>query len=153
MTLAYLGLGSNVGDRERHLAEARRLLAVHGARPLRESAVRETEPYGVTRQPLFLNQVVEVEWPGRARELLAAVKAVEAAVGRTPTYRWGPREIDVDILLFGEETVDEPDIVVPHPGLFEREFVFRPLGELRPDLVPRDLIHGRAGTRPPLETE
>ena len=82
MTVAYLGLGSNVGDRERHLAEARRLLAVHGARPLRESAVRETEPHGVTGQPRFLNQVVEVEWPGGARELLAAARAVEAI--RTP---------------------------------------------------------------------
>lgn len=148
MTLAYLGLGSNVGDRERHLAEARRLLAVHGARLLRESAVRETEPHGVTGQPRFLNQVVEVEWPGGARELLAAAKAVEATAGRTPSYRWGPREIDVDILLFGEETVDEPDLVIPHPGLFEREFVLGPLAELRPDLVP-----GRRpiGARPPLE--
>ena len=153
MTLAYLGLGSNVGDRERHLAEARRLLAAHGARPLRDSVVRETEPYAVTGQPRFLNQVVEVEWPGGARELLTAAKAVEAAVGRTSTYRWGPREIDVDILLFGEETVDEPDLVIPHPGLFEREFVFRALGELRPDLVPRDLIRRRVGARPPLETE
>ena len=153
MTVAYLGLGSNVGDRERHLAEARRLLAVHGARPLRESAVRETEPYGVTGQPRFLNQVVEVEWPGRARELLAAAKAVEAAVGRTPSYRWGPREIDVDILLFGEETVDEPDLVIPHPGLFEREFVLGPLAELRPDLVSRDPVRRRVGARPPLDTE
>jgi 2-amino-4-hydroxy-6-hydroxymethyldihydropteridine diphosphokinase len=140
MTIAYLGLGANVGDRERNLAEARRLLAERGARPLRESSVRETEPFGVTDQPRFLNQVIEVDWPGGPRELLAAAQAVEAAVGRTPTYRWGPREIDVDILLFGEESVDDRDLVIPHPGLWERDFVLGPLSELRADLA--------AGARP-----
>ncbi len=135
MTVAYLALGANVGDRERSLAEARRLLAERGVRLLRESTVRETEPFGVTEQPRFLNQVLEVEWAGRPRELLAAAQAVEAAVGRTPTYRWGPREIDVDILLFGEEAVSDPDLVIPHPGLWQRDFVLGPLGELRPDLV------------------
>jgi len=135
MTIAYLGLGSNVGDRDGRLAEARRHLGQRGVRVLRESAVRETEPFGVTGQPRFLNQVVEVEWDGTPRELLAAAKAVEAAVGRTPTYRWGPREIDVDVLLFGDVSVAEPDLVIPHPGLWERDFVTGPLGELRPDLV------------------
>ena len=137
MTVAYLGLGTNLGDREGHLAQARRRLAERGARLLRESAVRETEPFGVTGQPRFLNQVIEVEWHGSARELLDVAKAVEAAVGRTPSYRWGPREIDVDILLFGDEVIDEPDLTVPHPGLGERDFVREPLAELRPDLVPR----------------
>ena len=137
MTLAYLGLGSNLGDRERNLAEARRLLREVGARLLRQSDIHETEPFGVTDQPRFLNQVAEVEWTGGPRELLEAVKAVERAVGRTPGYRWGPREIDVDILLFGCQRVDDPDLVIPHPGLFEREFVLRPLAELRPDLSRR----------------
>ena len=137
MTVAYLALGANVGDRARNLAEARRGLAERGVRILRESAVRETEPFGVTDQPRFLNQVVEVEWRGGPRELLDATRAVEAAVGRTPTYRWGPREIDVDILLFGDESVSEPDLAIPHPGLWERDFVLEPLGELRPDLVER----------------
>lgn len=137
MTLAYLGLGSNLGDRETNLERARRLLAERGARVLRTSRVRETEPFGVTDQPRFLNQVLEVEWPGSARQLLAAAKAVEAAIGRTPSYRWGPREIDVDILLFGDEQVAEPDLVIPHPGLWTRDFVLAPLGELRPDLVRR----------------
>ena len=135
MTLAYLGLGSNLGDRERHLEDALRLLDEAGARVLRASRVHETEPFGVTDQPRFLNQVVEVEWPRGPRELLEAAKAVEAAVGRRPTYRWGPREIDIDILLFGSESLDEPDLVIPHPGLYEREFVLGPLAELRPDLV------------------
>jgi len=135
MTLAYLGLGSNLGDRERNLGEARRLLEEAGARVLRASAVHETEPFGVIDQPRFLNQVVEVEWRRGPRELLGAVKAVETAAGRKPTYRWGPREIDVDILLFGSETVDEPDLMIPHPGLYERDFLLRPLAELRPDLA------------------
>jgi 2-amino-4-hydroxy-6-hydroxymethyldihydropteridine diphosphokinase len=135
VTIAYLGLGSNVGDRAHHLAEARRLLADQGVRLLRESAVRETEPFGVADQPRFLNQVLEVEWSGRPRDLLEAARAVESAVGRTPTRRWGPREIDVDLLLFGDESVDEPDLVVPHAGLWERDFVLTPLAELRPDLV------------------
>jgi 2-amino-4-hydroxy-6-hydroxymethyldihydropteridine diphosphokinase len=135
VTVAYLALGANVGDRAHNLAEARRLLSERGARPLRESSVRETEPFGVTDQPRFLNQVIEVDWAGGPRALLAAAKAVEAAVGRTPTYRWGPREIDVDILLFGDESVADPDLVIPHPGLRQRDFVLGPLAELRPDLV------------------
>lgn len=134
-TIVYLGLGSNLGDRRRSLAEARRLLAERGARLLRASEVRETEPFGVTEQPRFLNQVIEVEWDAGPRELLAAAKAVEAELGRTPTYRWGPREIDVDVLLFGDRSVDEPDLVIPHPGLWERDFVLGPLAELRPDLL------------------
>ena len=137
MTVAYLALGSNLGDRAAHLAAARRLLGARGARLLRESAVRETEPFGVTDQPRFLNQVLEVEWAGSARELLEAVRAVELAVGRRPTYRWGPREIDVDILLLGDLAVSEPDLVIPHPGLWERPFVLEPLAELRPDLARR----------------
>jgi 2-amino-4-hydroxy-6-hydroxymethyldihydropteridine diphosphokinase len=137
MTVAYLALGANVGDRARNIAEARRLLGERGARLLRESSVRETEPFGVTDQPRFLNQVIEVDWAGGPRALLDAAKGVEAAVGRTPTYRWGPREIDVDILLFGDESVADPDLVIPHPGLREREFMREPLAELRPDLVPR----------------
>jgi 2-amino-4-hydroxy-6-hydroxymethyldihydropteridine diphosphokinase len=136
MTRAYLALGSNLGDRRRQLAEARRLLARHGVRLLRESSVRETEPFGVTDQPAFLNQVLEVNWDGSARDLLAAAKAVEQEAGRTPTYRWGPRELDVDILLFGHETVAEGDLVIPHPGLRDRSFLRDLLGELEPNLVP-----------------
>jgi len=135
VTLAYLGLGSNVGDREAHLAEARRLIEEAGAHVLRASSVIETEPWGVAVQPRFLNQVLEVEWAGSARELLTAMKNVLHAVGRTPTYRWGPREIDVDILLFGEQRIEEPDLQVPHPRMWERDFVTRPLGELRPDIL------------------
>ncbi|TMC13398.1 MAG: 2-amino-4-hydroxy-6-hydroxymethyldihydropteridine diphosphokinase [Chloroflexi bacterium] len=134
MTLCYLALGSNLGDRSRHLEQARAELGARGVRVLRASSVQETEPFGVKEQPPFLNQVLEVDFEGTPRELLDAAKAVEAAVGRTETYRWGPREIDVDILLFDELTVAEEGLSIPHPGLAEREFVLAPLRELRPDL-------------------
>ena len=97
--------------------------------------MRETEPFGVRDQPFFLNQVLEVEWEGTPRQLLEAAKAVEAAVGRTETYRWGPREIDVDILLFDDLKVAEDGLTIPHPGLAERSFVREPLAELRPDIL------------------
>lgn len=134
MTLAYLGLGSNLGDRAAHLAMARALLEEHGVRILRQSSVVETEPWGVAEQPRFLNQVVEAEWERSPRALLEAAKAVEAAIGRSRTYRWGPREIDVDVLLVGDEAIHEPDLQIPHPRMFERDFVMGPLRELRPDI-------------------
>jgi len=135
VTVCYLALGSNLGDRGKYLERARAELASRGARILRESSVHETEPFGVLDQPRFLNQVLEVEWPGSPRELLVAAKAVEAAVGRQETYRWGPREIDVDILLFDDLTVCEEGLTIPHPGLAEREFIRAPLRELRPDIL------------------
>lgn len=130
MTTAYLGLGSNVGRRERNLSAARRRLRQKGARILRQSRVLETEPWGVTDQPRFLNQVVEVDWRGSPRSLLKVAKAVEREGGRRPTRRWGPRVIDVDILLFGTEHVDRPDLRIPHPRIAERSFVMEGLQEL-----------------------
>jgi 2-amino-4-hydroxy-6-hydroxymethyldihydropteridine diphosphokinase len=135
VTVCYLALGSNLGDREAYLARARSELEARGARILRESTVHETEPFGVVDQPPFLNQVLEVDWQGSPRELLLAAKAVETAVGRQETYRWGPREIDVDILLFDDLTVREEGLTIPHPGLQGREFVRAPLRELRPDIL------------------
>lgn len=95
----------------------------------------ETAPYGVPDQPDFLNQVLEVEWEAEPRRLLEVAKEVEAVVGRRPSRRWGPREIDVDILLFGDLELSEPDLVIPHPGLRVRAFVRRSLAELRPDIL------------------
>jgi 2-amino-4-hydroxy-6-hydroxymethyldihydropteridine diphosphokinase len=129
-TVAYLGLGSNLGRRARNLSAARRRLRQKGARILRQSRVIETEPWGDTDQPRFLNQVVEVEWAGTARQLLAAAKAAEREGGRTPTRRWGPRVIDVDILLFGDERISEDGLKVPHPGISQRPFVLESLREL-----------------------
>ena len=130
MTIAYLGLGSNLGRRDRNLSAARRRLRQKGARILRQSRVIETEPWGVADQPRFLNQVVEVEWTGSPRKLLAAAKAVEREGGRKPARRWGPRAIDIDILLFGKERVSEPDLQIPHPRISERTFVTAGLQEL-----------------------
>lgn len=97
---------------------------------LRQSRVIETEPWGVADQPRFLNQVLEVEWGGTPRELLKAAKAVEREGGRRPTRRWGPRVIDVDILLFGRQKVQETDLQIPHPRIAERPFVLAGLSEL-----------------------
>ena len=134
MTRAHLVLGSNVGDREGHLALARELIG-RRARITALSAVRETPPFGVLDQPPFLNQALEVEWEGSPRSLLEASKEVEREVGRTRTRRWGPREIDVDVVLFGAEVVSEPGLEIPHPGLAERRFVLEPLLEIDPDLT------------------
>ena len=137
MTIAYLGLGSNLGRRSRNLSAARRRLRQKGTRILRQSRVIETEPWGVADQPRFLNQVVEVDWPGTPRQLLKAVKQVEAEGGREPTRRWGPRVIDVDILLFGEKRLNQRDLVVPHPRIGEREFVRESLAELGVKFPPK----------------
>ena len=130
MTTAYIGLGTNLGRRTRNLSAARRRLRQRGARILRQSRVIETEPWGVTDQPRFLNQVIEVDWTGSARQLLRATKEVEQEGGRKPARRWGPRVIDLDILLFGSERINQRDLVVPHPRIAEREFVQESLREL-----------------------
>jgi len=130
MTTVYLGLGSNLGSRARNLSAARRRLREKGFRVLRQSRVLETKPWGVSDQPTFLNQVVEGEWQGTPRALLRAAKEVEREGGRRPTRRWGPRVIDVDVLLFGDERVRQPDLVIPHPRIAERPFVLRSLREL-----------------------
>jgi 2-amino-4-hydroxy-6-hydroxymethyldihydropteridine diphosphokinase len=131
LTTAYLGLGSNLGRRSRNLSAARRRLRHKGARILRQSRVIETEPWGVAEQPRFLNQVIELDWAGTPRQLLKAAKEVEAEGGRKPTRRWGPRVIDVDILLFGDLRLEQRDLVIPHPRIGERDFVRKSLAELR----------------------
>jgi 2-amino-4-hydroxy-6-hydroxymethyldihydropteridine diphosphokinase len=129
VTVAYLGLGSNLGRRARNLSAARRRLRQQGARILRQSRVIETEPWGDKDQARFLNQVVEVEWIGTARRLLTAAKAVEREGGRKPSRRWGPRVIDVDLLIFGDQRISDDDLEVPHPGI-SRPFLLESLREL-----------------------
>lgn len=134
MTRAYLGLGSNLGDRLEHLRTAVRLLGERGARLVRSSRVYETDPVGgPPAQPDYLNAVIEVEWDGSARELLEACLAAEEELGRVRADRWGPRTIDVDVLTFGREEIDEPGFEVPHPRMHERGFVLIPLLELDAD--------------------
>jgi 2-amino-4-hydroxy-6-hydroxymethyldihydropteridine diphosphokinase len=130
LTIAYLGLGTNLGRRDRNLSAARRRLRQKGARILRQSRVIETEPWGVLEQPRFLNQVLEIDWVGTARQLLRTAKTVEREGGRRATRRWGPRVIDVDILLFDSQHIAEPGLQVPHPRIRERDFVLEGLAEL-----------------------
>jgi len=130
VTVVFLGLGSNLGTRARNLSAARRRLRQKGVRIVRQSRVIETEPWGLTDQPRFLNQVVIGEWEGTPRQLLRAAKEVEREGGRTPSPRWGPRTIDIDILFFGDERIDLPDLVVPHPRIGVRPFVLESLREL-----------------------
>jgi len=128
MTLAYIGLGSNLGDRESLIRRAAELIGA-----TRLSEVRETEPWGYTHQPRFLNAVAEIETELSPRRLLDYLLDVEARLGRERIGpKWGPRTIDLDLLLYGDETVDEPGLVVPHPRLLEREFVLEPLADLVP---------------------
>jgi 2-amino-4-hydroxy-6-hydroxymethyldihydropteridine diphosphokinase len=131
MTLAYVGLGSNLGDREGAIRRAAGLI-----RARRLSNLFETEPWGVTDQPLFLNAVAELETDEGPHELLDRLLAVERELGRVRDgTRWGPRTIDLDLLVYGSETLDEPRLTLPHPRMHERLFVLEPLAELAPDLA------------------
>ena len=132
MTTVFLGLGSNLGDRKRNIAQAVGLLSQQlSIRKL--SMVYETDPVGVTEQPRFLNVVVEGATQSSPRELLATTQEIERRVGRRPTFRWGPRVIDIDILLYGDQTINEADLITPHPRMRERKFVLVPLCEIAPD--------------------
>jgi 2-amino-4-hydroxy-6-hydroxymethyldihydropteridine diphosphokinase len=134
MSMAYLGLGSNLGDRHYNLVSAVAALdRTPGIRVTRVSSFRATPPYGVQDQPEFLNGVVEIETDLGPPALLAAVKAIETALGRVPTYRWGPRVIDIDILLYDRLRWESPELTIPHPGILERPFVIEPLAELAPE--------------------
>jgi 2-amino-4-hydroxy-6-hydroxymethyldihydropteridine diphosphokinase len=141
---AYVGLGSNLGDRE---GTIRRAVGLVGERPgidvVAVSTLRETDPVGFEDQPRFLNGAVALEVDLTPRALLDELLAVERELGRDRAReaRWGPRTIDLDLLLYGEETVEEPGLTVPHPRLVERQFVLEPLHELEPDLT---LPDGRA---------
>ena len=137
MTRAFVGLGANLGDRERTLREAVTALAAEdGVDVVAVSTLRETEPVGVGDQPLYLNGAAELETTLTARELLDRLLAVEQRFGRVRVPgRHAPRTLDLDLLLYGEEVVDEPGVTVPHPRLHDRRFVLEPLAELAPGLV------------------
>jgi 2-amino-4-hydroxy-6-hydroxymethyldihydropteridine diphosphokinase len=133
--VAYIGLGSNLGEREANLRAALERLSELG--PLRVSSVRETDPVGVADQPKFLNAGAELETDLSPQELLARLLEIERELGRerSSETRWGPRTLDLDLLLYGQETIDAPGLTVPHPRLAERRFALEPLHELAPDLV------------------
>ncbi len=135
--VCYLGLGSNLGDRLAALTQALELLnAAPGLRPTACSSIYETEPWGVAEQPRFLNLVAGYETALPPAELLALCQRIESQIGRTPTYRWGPRRIDLDILLYGSQIISSltPDLQIPHPRLSQRAFVLVPLAEIAPHI-------------------
>lgn len=132
----YLGLGSNVGDRLGHLTQALRLLAEREETLITGwSSVYETEPVGYTNQPYFLNMAVELETKLSPEHLLAATREIECNQGRVREIHWGPRTLDIDILLYGDRVYADENLVIPHPRMTERAFVMIPLAELSPGLV------------------
>ncbi len=151
---AFLGVGSNEGDRWGHLAQAARALSTApGVALLRASSVWETAPVGPP-QPHYLNAALEVETGLAPVELLRLLQRVEAAAGRVRRERWGPRTLDLDLLLYGEERIDEPGLQVPHPAMPERAFALAPLAELCPEQrVPGTdrTVAALLGACPPLE--
>jgi 2-amino-4-hydroxy-6-hydroxymethyldihydropteridine diphosphokinase len=135
----FIGLGTNVGeDLERNLRDG---LEAIGALPqtkvVRVSSFLSTAPWGVTNQPRFLNAVAEIRTQLEPLPLLGALKQLESELGRVPTFRWGPRAIDFDIILYGERVVELPGLKIPHPGYKDREFVMTPLLEIAPDVARR----------------
>ncbi len=132
----YLGLGSNIGDRRANLAEALQHLGqLPAIEIVKTSSIYETAPVGPRDQPDFFNQVVQAEVTCSPRQLLELLQKIEQDMGRVRRRRWGERIIDIDILLYGDETMDEPDFQIPHPQMLARQFVLVPLAEIAPDLV------------------
>jgi len=129
----YLGLGSNLGDRQANLARALKLL---GERLHIElvSSLYETEPVDYTEQPLFLNAICRAQTELGPMQLLSLVKGIEASLGRVPSFPNAPRPIDIDIIFYGDRVMETPDLTIPHPRLEERAFVLIPLLEVAPDL-------------------
>ena len=135
VAIAYLSLGSNIGDRERHLGRAIELMEQHGIIVKKRSSLYDTEPWGEHNQPRFLNMAVEIETELEPKALLRVLKSVETEAGREKSFKWGPRIVDLDILLYNYIILNEDALKIPHPLMHEREFVLRPLHEIAPDVM------------------
>ena len=136
MSYAYLGLGSNVGDRETQLNQAIHILnEIEGINVTQTSLIYETDPVGYVEQPQFLNQCIEIQTTLTPRDLLNACLETEQQLHRVRDIRWGPRTLDVDILLFDKQIINEGDLVIPHPRMLERSFVLIPLNDIAPDFT------------------
>lgn len=134
MSVAYIGIGSNVGKRKENCYRALTLLKQQCINITKMSSFHETEPWGYENQPLFLNMVIEAETELGPRELLKTLQKIEKTLGREKFFKWGPRAIDLDILLFDNMTVQGNDLMIPHPLMHIREFVLKPLCEIAPAL-------------------
>ena len=135
MSIAYIALGSNLGDKEKNLRRAIMLLLQQGIDVEKVSSFISTEPYGVTDQPQFLNAVCRVSTSLAPLALLDVLLATELAMGRVRLRHWGERNIDLDLLLYEDVVIDEPRLRLPHPDMQNRDFVLLPLAEIAPELV------------------
>lgn len=136
MVHVFLGLGSNVGDRARNLFSAHdHIITTKGIQPLRLSRFYETAPIGGPSQPMFLNAVLSMETVLSPHQLLDRFQSIETAMGRIRSVKWGPRNIDIDILLYGDEIVDDQQLKIPHPLMHTRLFVLEPFVEIAPGVV------------------
>ena len=131
----FLLLGSNLGDRPQVLAAAREAIAQQAASITRQSAIYETAPWGITDQPAFLNQVLEISTSLLPEDLLRIILNIEHDLGRVRYERWGARVIDIDILYFGQTIMDSARLTLPHPRIQDRRFVLAPLAEIAPDFI------------------
>lgn len=133
---AYISIGGNMGDRGFHLEESRRRLSMHPEiQILKESGVYETKPWGLTDQPDFWNQVLEIETSLSPLSLLEACQNIENSLGRVRNIRWGPRTIDIDLLSYDNKEWKDERLILPHPRMGQREFVLAPLREIAPDYI------------------
>jgi 2-amino-4-hydroxy-6-hydroxymethyldihydropteridine diphosphokinase len=135
MANAYIGIGSNIGNRQENCREAVRMLAENGLIVRQQSSLVETEPWGVADQSRFINMAVEVETDATPEQLLVILKKIEENMGRTNAIRWGPRVIDLDILFYDDLILDADGLIIPHPLLHERNFVLIPLAEIAPKKI------------------
>lgn len=135
MATVYIGIGSNLGDKRGNCRQAVELLRRRGVRVLKESSLHETKPWGGEGQPDFINMTVEAETDLPPQEFLFLVKSIEKEIGRKEGVRWGPRLVDLDILLYDGLVLEEPGLTIPHPLMHLRGFVLRPLAEIAPDVM------------------
>lgn len=138
MAICYIGLGSNLGNRRENIKRAIALLKKNqGLKVKKVSRIIETKPVGYLRQPKFLNGVIKIETGLSPQELLKELKGVEKKMGRKKALRFGPRAIDLDILLYGQKKIKQRGLTIPHPRMLKRDFVMRPLSEIAPVVVKR----------------
>ena len=134
MATAYIGIGSNLGNRHENCLRAIELLQRKQVIATKLSSLYETEPWGMKDQPRFINMAIQIETSLEPSELLTVLKEIEKEIGREKSSKWEPRTIDLDILLFDDIILNEDNLTIPHPLMHERDFVLRPLCEIAPDI-------------------
>ena len=135
MSIAYIGIGSNLGNREENCQKAIALLIEKNIKITKRSSLYEIEAWGVKEQPRFINMAVEIETNLEPAELLKVIKEIENSMGRREGIRWGPRVIDLDVLLYDDLILKTGELEIPHPAIKDREFVLKPLSEIAPDKI------------------